>query len=440
MIKWLSKIIKLNQKYMTKYIPMTKKDLQIKSIMDKVLNKEILLKEAKELIWKSQRQTIRIKNNYIKHWVEWIIHKARWKPSNHKEDEEKYKEIIQIIQEKYYDFWPTLASEKLFELHNIKISIPTLRNQMIKHLIWKSKKRKNKDKTFQFRPRKENIWEMIQYDWSYHKWFEWRNESCYQCLLVAIDDASWEIMIKFDKNEWLKATLNFWKEYILKYWKPKSIYLDKFSTYKINYPEAEDNKDLITQFWRICNILWIKLIFANTPQAKWRVERMNQTLQDRLVKELRLQNISDINSANNFVKEKFENDFNKKFKYKTIWNSDLHIKLREDEIQNLDSIFSIHHKRKIWNDYTVMFRNKLYQLFFSWVMFFKWDHVTIEELLDWSLRFVFKDKYINYQEILQRPKREFIELIPPKKPENSSYFQKTWKCHPWMKNFILHSK
>lgn len=247
-------------------------------------------------------------------------------------------------------------------------------------------------------------------------------------------------MIRFDKNEWIKATLNFWKQYILKYWKPKSIYLDKFSTYKVNYPEAEDNKDLVTQFQRICNTLWIKLIFANTPQAKWRVERMNQTLQDRLVKELRLQNISDINSANNFIKEKFEKDFNKKFKYKTIWNSDLHIKLRKDEIQNLDSIFSIHHKRKIWNDYTVMFRNKLYQLFFSWVMFFKWDYVTIEELLDWTLRFVFKNKSINYKEILHRPKRELVQILPPSKPLNSSYFQKNWKCHPWMKNFVLHSK
>ena len=120
---------------------------------------------------------------------------------------------------------------------------------------------------------------MIQYDWSYYLWFEWRNWTEYQCLLIAIDDATWKVTAKFTENEWLIKTFKFWKEYILENWKPKSIYFDKFATYKVNYPNVTDDKQLPTQFWKTCKSLNIDLIFANTPQAKGRIERMNTSRQ-----------------------------------------------------------------------------------------------------------------------------------------------------------------
>lgn len=274
-----------------KILIMTEKELKIKTVMDMLLRREIKELEAGNMIWKSLRQTQRIKKRYKEDWNKWLMHKLRWKESNHKYDQNKYREGIEIIIENYSDYGPTLASEKLEEKHDIRISIPILRREMINHWIWKARKRKKIDKQFTTRERKENYWEMVQYDGSYHKWFEWRNYTDYQCLLVSIDDANWEVKAKFTENEWLKETLKFWKEYIQEKWKPLSIYLDKFATYKVNYPTATDDKELKTQFWRVCETLWVKLIFANSPQAKWRVERMNQTLQDRLVKELRENNI-----------------------------------------------------------------------------------------------------------------------------------------------------
>jgi len=368
---------------------MTAKELHIKTVIDKLINWDFTEENASKLIKKSLRQTQRIKRKYKLEWVDGLIHKLRWKKSNHKYDETKYMQAIQIVKDIYNDYWPTLATEKLAELHNIEISILILRREMIKAWIWIAKKRKEDKKQFTARERRESFWELVQYDWSYHMLVEWRNKTWYQCLLVSIDDANWEIIAKFAKNEWIWETFRFWKEYILEKWNPLAIYLDKFSTYKVNYSDATDNKDLTTQFGRVAKDLWIKLIFANTPQAKWRVERMNQTLQDRLVKELRENKISDIETANKYLKEVFLPKFNKKFMVKLRSEANLHTNLRTDEIDKLNQIFSEHKTRKIANDYTVKFENKYYQLYKSEDKKYnlrQWQKVCVEKHLNGDIK------------------------------------------------------
>jgi len=414
MIKWLEIII--NHKYMTKYLQMTQKELNINTVMDRLIKKELWIKEASKMINKSKRQVIRIKNRYIKKWSAWLIHKARWRPSNNKVNELKYTEPIQIIKNSYPDFWPTLSSEFLAKRHNFFIPISTLRLHMIKAWIWKDKALKKLPKQFTARPRKDSFWEMIQYDWSYHLWFEWRNWTEYQCLLVAIDDATWKVDAKFAKNEWLIETFKFWKEYIEINWKPNSIYLDKFATYKVNYPNATDDKQLPTQFWRTCKGLNIKLIFANTPQAKGRVERMNKTLQDRLVKALRLENINDIESANIFLKKVFLPEFNEQFRVEAKTDSNLHLKLRDDEIWKIDQIFSEFKQRKIANDFTIKFNNKYYQLFREkdcWYMIRPWYSVDVEIHLNWDIKISKLWKYIKYIVSFDRPERVHKLMTAP---------------------------
>ena len=450
---------------MTNYLQMTTRDLQIKDIMDKLINKELWLKEAAWLIGRSRRQVIRIKNKYIKEWVVGLIHKLRGKKSNHSHDPAKYKDALEIIKERYHDYGPTLASEKLEDKHGIKISIPTLRNEMIREWIWKCRKRKKVDKQRESRPRKENYWEMIQYDWSYHLWLENRYEEL--CLLVSVDDATWELYAKFDKNEWLEATFKYWLEYIKLKWKPKSIYLDKFATYKINHPNATDDRDLTTQFWRACKKLWIQLIFANSPQWKGRVERMNWTLQDRLVKDLREEKIRTMENANKYLQEKFIPKFNKKYKVIPRWNCDLHSHLRKDEIEILNQIFSEHKERKIMNDYTIRYENKFYQLYRDkngWVIFYKWEKVIVEKHLSGDIKISKKWKYINYEILPEKPQRMYKLPLAPVSQEDSTkikkeiekreeeaktsknmnnvtkketYFKENWKPHPWMKNFKI---
>ena len=279
---------------------------------------------------------------------------------------------------------------------------------MIKHWVWKDKPLKKAIKQFTARPRKDSFWEMIQYDWSYHLWFEWRKWTEYQCLLVAIDDANWKVTAKFAKNEWLVETFKFWKEYLGINWKPNSIYLDKFATYKVNYPNATDDKQLPTQFWRVCKELDIKLIFANTPQAKGRVERMNKTLQDRLVKALRLEDINDIHSANIFLKDVFLPEFNDQFMVEAKVDSNLHLKLRDDEIVKIDQTFSEFKQRKIANDFTVKFNNKFYQLYRQKELsniIKPWYTVDIEIQLNWDIKISRFWKYIKSTVSFDRPKR-----------------------------------
>ena len=392
-----------------KIFNMTEKELHIKTVMDRLINWDITENQASKLITKSLRQTQRIKRKYKLEWIEGLIHKLRWKKSNHIYNENKYNEAIQIVKTKYNDYWPTLASEKLLEKYKIEISVPILRREMIRNWIWKAKRRKKEEKQFTARERRESYWELVQYDWSYHKWFEWRNWTEYQCLLVSVDDATWELTAKFALNEWLWETFIFWKEYILEKWKPINIYLDKFATYKVNYPTATDDKELPTQFWRVSNDLGIKLIFANTPQAKWRVERMNQTLQDRLVKELRENNINDIETANKFLKEVFIPKFNKKFMSKARNEVNLHTILREDEINKLDQIFSEHKERKVANDYTVKFENKYYQLYKSEDKRYKlrpWQKVCVEKHLNWAIKISINWEYVTSEKSFERPDKQ----------------------------------
>ena len=360
--------------------------------------------------------------------------------------------------------------EKLEEKHNINISIPTLRNELISAWLHKVKKRKIKQE-FHYRERKENYWEMDQYDWCYHKWLENRNWWEELCLLVKVDDANWEISLLFDKSEWINPTFRFWKKDIIENWKPRAIYVDKFATYKINHPNATNDKELPTQFWRACRTLWIRLIFANSAQWKWRVEKMNRTLQDRLVKELREANICNTESANKFLQDVFIPKFNKRFRVEPKWTADLHIPLSKEELNHIDQIFSRHSLRKLKNDFTIAFNNKYYQLYrnkdWGWPYLNKGDKITVEEYLDWTLHLSKNWKYIVFQELPDKRIRQYKlpmapanrvhfeemkdeiekqqeidkirkenekqEIIEPK----LSYFKKNWKTHPFMKHFRI---
>lgn len=205
--------------------------------MDKLVWWSILEREAAKLAHKSLRQIQRIKKRYKEQGDKWLINKSRLRKSNHQYNSKKYDEAVSIIQKYYHDYSYIMIQEKLTEKHNIFFSMATLRNELLRRGIRLVKKQKRPDKQRTMRIRKENYWEMTQYDWSYHLWFENRWEEV--CLLVSVDDATWDIVARFDINEGIRATFEFWMDYILVYWKPKSIYLDKFSTYKINHPKKK---------------------------------------------------------------------------------------------------------------------------------------------------------------------------------------------------------
>lgn len=416
------------------FVTMSAREIDRFSIIVKLLNKQLTAPEVAEQLRLSVRQVKRIKKRVKKYGAEGLVNRGRGAESNRKLKQTLIDKIINLLSTKYAGFGPTFATEKLWEQHRIKISDEALRAIMIKNNLWKSKSRKKNKQHRSWRPRKENYGVMQQYDGCYHHWFENRAPEC--CLLLSVDDATGQITkARFDYHEGIAPTFGFWQAYLKEKGKPMAIYLDKFSTYKINHQAAEDNQELVTQFQRVCQCLGIDLIFANSPEAKGRVERMFETLQDRLVKELRLQNISDIETANKFLEEQFVPAFNEKFAVKPAKRADLHRSLSKTDQEQLPSVFSVHSTRVVMNDFTVQFQNKYFQLEEQQpVTVCRKDKILVLELLDGSVKLKLREKELRYFVLPKRPEKEFSLKIPALVTSKSTY--KPPADHPWRRRFL----
>lgn len=418
---------------MQKLITMTEQELAKYDVIKDLIDSKINGSEAAKQINLSVRQVKRLKAKVKKFGVKGLAHNNRGKESNRKIDPTMMTEAEKHLKKSYSDFGPKFASEKLAEKHKIKLGKETVRKIMIRLDLWKPKPRKQPKKRHTWRPRKEYFGEMQQFDGSYHKWLEDRADEC--CLLLSIDDATGNIThAKFDYNEGVIAVFKFWLEYFKKNNLPLSLYLDKFSTYKINHKSAVDNKDLITQFERATRQIDIRLISANSPEAKGRVERMFGTLQDRLVKEMRLANISTIKEANKFLK-KYIPKFNAQFSVIPQKKNNLHKKLTKQLQKKLPQIFSVQSQRKVNNDYTVRFKNQYFQLDRQQpTTVYKKDAVIIEEHLNNTTKINLKEHYLNYQVLPERPKKQIDIKLPALTRQKP-----TWKPpanHPWRRPFL----
>ena len=390
---------------MDKYITMSQKEIKQYDIIKKLINQELNGTEVARLLNLSIRHIRRLKKKVNEKGIKGLVHGNRGKPSNRKIPETEKQEIIKLLHQHYYDFGPLLATEKLIERHQIKRDQGTIRTIMIKEGLWKAKVKK-KEKHRQWRQRKANYGEMLQYDGSYEYWFEDRNEK--YCLLASIDDATGKVWAQFDEHEGVAPTFKFWLEYIKENGKPYSIYVDKFSTYSMNHKIAKENPDTLTQFERAMKELNINVIHAHSPQAKGRVENLFKTLQDRLIKELRLNNISTIVEANRFLRDEFLPKFNTRFNVEPRTKANLHKKLIKQEINRLDSIFSSQYQRVVKNDFTVSHKKQYFQLLKKQpVTICKKDKIIVEERLDNSICFRLRGKHLNYKLLPEKPKKVF---------------------------------
>jgi hypothetical protein len=419
-------------------ISMSKKEIKKYDIIKKVINQELNGTQASELLGVTTRQIRRIKRKAEEFGIEGLTHAGRGQPGNRRIPEEEKKKIKRLLHERYFDFGPLFASEKLEEVHGIARDKGTIRSIMIEEGLWKSKPgKKQKEKHRSWRQRRSSYGEMAQYDGSYHHWFEDRSaEKC--CLLAVIDDAQNRVWAKFDHHEGVKPTFSFWREYIDKHGKPYSIYVDKFSTYSMNHKLALENPDTLTQFERAMETLNIEIIHAHSPEAKGRVENLFKTLQDRLIKELRLNNISTIEEANRFLEEDFLPRFNAKFMVEPKMKADLHKELTKQEENKLDSIFSRQYKRTVRNDFTFSYKTNWYQLTEDQaVTICKGDKITVEERMDGAIHFSLRGKYLNYEVLPERPKKinEKKKNTPWVIPAGKT--NKPSSDHPWRKSIQL---
>ena len=304
----------------------------------------------------SVRQVGRLFKKFVQEGVAGLISKRREQPSNRKINSTFLQKAMDLIGLHYRDFGPTFATEKLRELHQIKLSVETVRKNMIAHGYWHAK-RGQIVRNHPMRERRAQRGELVQIDGSPHDWFEGRSAKC--CLLVFIDDATGELMeLQFVDTETTLGYMAALQRYIERHGLPVALYSDKHSIFRINAKEADSEAQ--TQFARALEELSIKGIQAHSPQAKGRVERANQTLQDRLVKEMRLAKIDDQAQANAWL-PKFILAFNRRFSVAARSAIDAH-KQYENEQVVLSRILSKQKTCTLSKNLSFQFEGQLFQV------------------------------------------------------------------------------
>lgn len=417
--------------------PLTQREQEKLDIINDCLSGKLTKAQAALMLGISTRQVKRLKSSVREEGAFAVIHQLKGKQSNHHIDPAIKQQALTAIKQTYTDFKPTFATEKLKENHNIKISYGTTRLWMIEEKLWKPRKQKQTN-YHAWRPRKEYYGDLQQFDGSYHMWFEDRycdadGHPIEVCLLAAIDDATGKITkATFGMNEGIQAVFTFWKEYIEELGKPLSIYLDKFSTYKINHKAAVDNKELITQFQRAMRELTIDLISAHSAQAKGRIERLFLTLQDRLVKEIRLAHISTPEDGNIFLKDIFIPSFNKKFAVTPTKDGDVHKSLLLQEKEQMNHIFSVKDTRRVNLDFTIQFKNNWYQLTeIQPTTVRPLVRVIMETWLDGTVHITFNNHQLVFIVLPEKPKKQRIKQPIILTTHTLNYIPPS--NHPWRK-------
>jgi transposase len=341
---------------MDELLTMSKKELTRLEVMQRLDQGHMKQREAAENLGVSTRHIRRLRRLLREQGEKGLISKRRGKPSNRLKAEIR-QQAIALIEKNYRDFGPTLAHEKLTEVHELKLSVESVRQIMIAQEWWKPRKAK-RDEPHPMRSRRERLGELVQIDGSPHAWFEDRAPKC--TLLVYIDDATGRLMeLLFVPTETTLAYFAATRHYLEHHGRPLAFYSDKNGIFKVNIKNALSGSGM-TQFGRAMKDLDIEIICANTPQAKGRIERANQTLQDRLVKELRLEGISSMEAANAFL-PLFMADFNRRFAVQPRSNDDAHRPLlfSADE---LDLIFTHQESRVLSKNLTLQYNNVIYQI------------------------------------------------------------------------------
>jgi transposase len=319
---------------------MSKRELNRIDVLARLDGRRLTTLAAADLMRVSLRQTHRLLKRYRAGGAPAIANRRRGRPSNNRLSDVVRDHAVALVREYYADFGPTLAAEKLAERHDLRVSRETLRGWMRRAGIWLP--RTERKRIQQPRHRREHVGELIQIDGSEHRWFEDRAPSC--TLLVFIDDATSRLMeLRFVPSESTFAYFETLKSYLQHHGKPVAFYSDKHSIFRVSNENAASGNGM-TQFGRALSELNIEILCANTSQAKGRVERAHHTLQDRLVKELRLAGISTIDAANAFLPS-FIAHYNGRFAKPAARDQDFHRSV--DPRQDLDQILCWREQRQV---------------------------------------------------------------------------------------------
>jgi transposase len=402
-------------------IVLRQKELKRLHVIHKILRGELKVSRAAELVSLSERQTRRIVRRIEEEGDEGIRHKGRGRQSNRKIPATLKERIIELYRKKYGGFGPTFTSEKLLEMDGIKVSKETVRNFLLESGEWQKGRKRRAYR--QWRQRKEHKGELVQMDGSHHDWFEGRGPAC--VLMAYIDDATGRVHGRLYEHEGTIPAMDSFKRYLRKYGLPLQLYADKHTTYKSTAkPTIEEEIQGIepmSQFERALKELSVGIIHAHSPQAKGRVERLFGTLQDRLVKEMRLRGICTIEEANRFIQE-YLPIYNRKFSVKAVSKEDLHRPIPAGI--ELDTILCIKTVRTVRNDHTFSYKGKLYQIEQPGSD----QKVTVQERINGRMLVMCQGNVLPYKQITVRP--EMRKRPVPRKKIAPRALPST---HPWKK-------
>jgi len=411
-------------------LTMSTRELTRLEVMQRLKAKRLTQKEAAKMLGISIRQVKRLYQAYREHGAKGLVSQRRGKPSNHRLDAGIAQQALDLIKAKYEDFGPTLAHEKLTEVHKLQLSRETVRQIMIAEKIWKPKRAKHPP-AHQMRERRACLGELVQIDGSDHDWFEGRGPRC--SLLVFIDDATGQLMeLWFVPHESFFGYCEASRHYFERCGKPVAFYSDKHSIFRVNQEQTLSQGSGLTQFGRAMQELDIQIICANTPQAKGRVERVNQTLQDRLVKELRLQGISNIEHANAYLPQ-FREDFNRRFAVAPRSTHNAHRPLSKNE--NLEVIFTHQETRTLSKNLTLQFNKVIYQIQSARPDYaLRNAQVTVCQPAKGEITILYNHKPLAFT-LFHKPARQ-AEVADTKTVDHKIHIPAP--DHPWRKGFGYH--
>jgi len=408
-------------------ISMSTRELKRLHVIQQVTEKRFKQAKAAESLELSLRQIKRLVKRLREEGPRGIVHRLRGQPSNRKHPSALKDKTLRLCQTRYRGFGPTLAQEKLLERDKIRVNRETLRQWLLEAGLWEKTKKGLKHRSW--RERKECFGEMIQMDGSHHDWLEGRGPE--PVLMGLIDDATNHVFARFYDYEGTFPALDSFKRYTLRYGLPQSVYLDKHSTYQSQAKprleeELEGQRKAQSQFERALEELGVRVIHADSPQAKGRVERLFGIFQDRLIKEMRLENIRTKEEANRFL-TRYLPRYNRRFQREPKSPANLHQPLPED--LKLKRIFSVQKRRLLRNDNTIRHNKKLYLIETPWNGR-RPRRIQTEERLNGRLYLLDEDRELRYREIRERP------LLPA--PMKAPFPHKPPRIippsdHPWRK-------
>ena len=341
---------------MDELLAMSTKELNRLEVMQRLSRKQMSQSEAGRILSVSVRQIKRLLRAYREQGSAGLVSKHRGRKANNRLAEDVKKQVLNLLKTKYRGFGPTLAHEKLVEKEKFKLCDESVRKLMIEEGLWKARKAK-KVVVHQLRERRACFGELVQIDGSPHDWFEGRAEAC--VLLVFIDDATGKLVqLRFVESESFFSYCQAAESYFRHSGKPVAFYSDKNSIFRVNVLSTGSGQAL-TQFGRAMLELDIQSICANTPQAKGRVERVIQTLQDRLPKEMRLRHLNSWEAGNAYLPE-FIRDFNHRFGEPPRSDVNAHRPLTAKE--DLDRILTWQETRTLSKNLTLQFDKIVYQI------------------------------------------------------------------------------